>query len=106
MTINAPFYEMRGGLCELFDLLHEMIFDFLRSSPCRRCCTNKKVWEEIADYPTFRLSHASETNNRNNHPHLIGYNLPYRDHIPNKVGCYRYSLRFCTNLRDLNVEEV
>ena len=97
---------MCGRLCELFDLLHEMIFDVLRSSPCRRCYTNKKVWEEIADYPTIRLSHAHGMNNRNNHPHLIGYNLPYRVHIPNKVGCYRYRFHPFANLRDLIVEEV
>ena len=97
---------MCGRLCELFDLLHEMIFDVLRSSPCRRCYTNKKVWEEIADYPTIRLSHAHGMNNRNNYPHLIGYSLPDRDHIPNKVGCYRYSFHSFTNLRDLIGEEV
>lgn len=30
--IDVPFYEMRGRLCELFDLFHEMIFAFGRSS--------------------------------------------------------------------------
>ena len=30
--IDVPFYEMRGRLCELFDLFHEMTFAFGRSS--------------------------------------------------------------------------
>ena len=83
-----------------------MTFIPCRSSPCRRCYTNKKVWEEIADYPTIRLSHAHGMNNRNNHPHLIEYSNPPSDCIPNKVGCYRYDFRFIANLRDLNAEEV